>query len=161
MWLDPARTGQNLVWQNPWPPYIVASLLSSANPQGTITNSNLKLAALVLQEAAFLKAVHKTRMAAPRSGSDNTLTVSWSTHEAFMINPVVADLLRICALHSKDFFLNPSVFIIQVNKTAWPKMLPVYFIYLTLTFLPICLFSTPSCTVCGRSPFLRWNYFPE
>ena len=27
-----------------------------------------------------------------------------------MINPVVADLLRIRALHSRKFFLNPSVF---------------------------------------------------
>ena len=49
-------------------------------------------------------------MAAPRSGSDNTPTVSWSTHEASMINPVVADLLRLRALHSRKFFLNPSVF---------------------------------------------------
>ena len=49
-------------------------------------------------------------MAAPRSGSDNTLTISWSTHEASMINPVVADLLRIRALHSRKFLLNPSVF---------------------------------------------------
>ena len=27
-----------------------------------------------------------------------------------MINQVVADLLHICALHSRKFFLNPSVF---------------------------------------------------
>ena len=27
-----------------------------------------------------------------------------------MVNLVVADLLRICALHSKKLFLNPSVF---------------------------------------------------
>ena len=27
-----------------------------------------------------------------------------------MINPVVADLLRICVLRSRKFFLNPSVF---------------------------------------------------
>ena len=27
-----------------------------------------------------------------------------------MINPVVADLLRICALHSRKFFINPFVF---------------------------------------------------
>ena len=27
-----------------------------------------------------------------------------------MINPVVADLLRICTLHYRQFFLNPSFF---------------------------------------------------
>ena len=71
---------------------------------------NLELTALVLQEATLLKAVPKASMAALRSGSDNTLTVSWSMHEASMINPVVADLLRIRALHSRKFFSNPSVF---------------------------------------------------
>ena len=110
MWLDLARTGQNLVWRHPWPPDIITSLVSLANPQGTITNSDLELAALVLQETTLLKAVPKACMVAPRSGSDNTLTVSWSMCEASMINPVVADLLRIRALHSRKLFLNPSVF---------------------------------------------------
>ena len=110
MWLDPARTGQNLVCQIPWTQDIVTSLVSSTNPQGTITNFNLELAALVLQEATLLEAVPKARMAALLSGSDNTHTVSWSRHEANMINPVVAGLLRIRALHSRKIFLNPSVF---------------------------------------------------
>ena len=110
VWLDPARTGQNLVWQLPWPPDIVASLVSSTNPQDTIANSDLKLAALVLQEAILLEAVPKASMTAPCSCSDNTPTFFWSTHEASMINSVVADLLRIRALHSRKFFFNPSVF---------------------------------------------------
>ena len=76
MWLDPARTGQNLVWQHPWPPDIIASLVSSTKPQGTITNSDLEFAALVLQEATLLEAVSKARMETPHSGSDNTPTVS-------------------------------------------------------------------------------------
>ena len=49
-------------------------------------------------------------MAALRSGSDNTPTVSWSTREASTINLVVADLLRIHALHSRKLFLNNSIF---------------------------------------------------
>ena len=85
-------------------------MVSSTNLQGKITNSNLKLADLVLKEATLLEAVHKARTAALRSGSDNTPTVSWSTHEASMINPVVTDLLRIHAIHSRKFFQNPSVF---------------------------------------------------
>ena len=72
------------------------------NPKGTITNSDLELAALVLQEANLLGAVPKASMAAPRSGSDNTPTVSWSTHEASMINPVVVDLLRIHEVPGKE-----------------------------------------------------------
>ena len=57
LWLNPARTSQNLVWRLPWLPNIVANLVSSTNPQVTITNSDLELAALVLQEATLLEAV--------------------------------------------------------------------------------------------------------
>ena len=110
MSLDPARKGHNLVWQLPGPPDIVTSLVSSTNPQGTITNSDLEFPTLILQEATLLEAVPKAQMVALRSGSDNTPTVSWSTCEASMINLVVADLLCIRALHSRNFFLNPSVF---------------------------------------------------
>ena len=110
VWLDLASTGQNLVWRYPWTTDIIVSLVSSTNLQGTIDNSDLELAALVLQEATLLEAVPKARMAALLWGYDITPTVFWSTREASMINPVVADLLCIRALHSGKFFLNPSVF---------------------------------------------------
>ena len=103
MWLDSARKVQNLVWRLPWPPDIVDNLVSSTNPQGKITSFDLELAALLLQEATLLEAVPKAYMAAPRSGSDNTRTFSWSMHEASMINSVVADLLCIRVLHSRKF----------------------------------------------------------
>ena len=86
--------------------------------EGTITNSNLELSALVLHEATLLAAVPEARLAAPRSGFDNTPTVSWSTKEASTINMVVADLLCLNALHSRQFFLNPSVFITRASSTA-------------------------------------------
>ena len=110
VWLDPSRSGRDLVWRHPWPVDIVADLVSSTNREGTITNSDLELAALILHEDTLFDAVPEARLAAPRSGSDNTPTVSWSTEEASIINPVVAELLRPRALHSRQFFLNPSVF---------------------------------------------------
>ena len=57
VWLDPARTGQNLVLRLPWAPDIVNNLISSTNPQGKVTNSDLDIAALVLQKATLLEAV--------------------------------------------------------------------------------------------------------
>ena len=48
VWLNLARTGHNLVWRHPWPSDIIADLVSSTNPQGTITNSDLELSALIL-----------------------------------------------------------------------------------------------------------------
>ena len=104
VWLDPDRYVRNLVLHHPWPPEIITYLVPLKNIEGKITNSDLELAALILHEAALLAAVPTARMAAPRSGSDNTTTVLWSTHEASATNPVVADLLRICALHSRQFY---------------------------------------------------------
>ena len=104
MWLDPAGTGRNLVWWHPWTEDVTSKLVLSTNPHGAITNSDLELTTLVLQEATLHKAPPKDRMAALRSGSDNTPTVSWSTRKALMINLVVADLLRIRALHPRIIF---------------------------------------------------------
>ena len=98
------------MWHQPWPADIIAKLISSKNRQGTINNSDLELAALVIHEATLLVAVMEAKIAAPRSGSDNTTTVSWIMKEDSTINTVVADLLRLCALHSRQFFLNTSVF---------------------------------------------------
>ena len=63
----------------------------------------LELSDLVLHEAILLSADPEARMAAPVSGSDNTLTVSWSTREASTIEPGVADLIRIRVLHLRQF----------------------------------------------------------
>ena len=73
------------------------------NLKVTIKKSNFELATLVLHESTLLTAVPEACMAVPRSGSDNNPTVSWSIHEASTINPVVTDILRICALHSRMF----------------------------------------------------------
>ena len=110
VWLDTSHLGQDLVWRHSWPADIIADLISSVNGEGTITNSNLELAALVLHEETLLAAVPEARLAAPHSVLDNNPTVSWSTKEASTINPVVADLLCLRALHSRQFFINPSVF---------------------------------------------------
>ena len=98
------------MWRHPWPPDIIKALISDKNPEVTLTNSKLELAALVLHKATLLDTCLEAMMAVPRSVSDNTPTLSWSTRETSTTNPVVADLFRIRALHSRQFFLNPSVF---------------------------------------------------
>ena len=74
------------MWRHPCPADIIANLVSSTNREGTITNSDLELDALVLHEATLLAAVLEIRLAAPHSGSDNTPTVSWSTKEASVVS---------------------------------------------------------------------------
>ena len=92
------------MWRHPWPPRINKALISDRNPEGTLKNSNLELAALVLHEATLMETCPEATMAAPRSGLDNTPTFSQITREASTINLVVADLLCIRVLHSCQFF---------------------------------------------------------
>ena len=75
-----------------------------------MTNSDLKLATLVLHEATLLGLCSEANMATYCSESDNTPTSSCITRETSTIKPVVADLLRIHMLHPLNFFLNPSFF---------------------------------------------------
>ena len=100
MWLDPSHSGKDIAWRHPWPEDIITNIVSSTNREGEMTNSDSDL---VLHEAILLSAESEARMAAPIYGSDNTLTVSWSTREASTIQPVVAELIRIRVLHSRQF----------------------------------------------------------
>ena len=110
VWIDPNEDGVNYVWRLPWPADIRADLVSFENPRGRITNSDLELAALVLQEATFPFVSKDAAWRAPSTGSDNTPTVAWSFRESSTVNPVVADLLRIRSLVNRQFCLTPSVF---------------------------------------------------
>ena len=53
VWLNPNRDGRHYVWRLKWPADIIAALVSFNNPNGSVTNSDLELAALILQEATF------------------------------------------------------------------------------------------------------------
>ena len=53
VWLNLNGDGQHYVWRLQWPHDIMDDLVSFANPKGRITNSDLELAALVLQESLF------------------------------------------------------------------------------------------------------------
>ena len=57
VWIDPSLLGQYLVWRHPWPEDIIAKLESSTNREGTITNSNLVLAVIILHKATLLSSV--------------------------------------------------------------------------------------------------------
>ena len=110
MWLDISWSGHNLVWCHSCLPDIISNLVLDTNLKGQITNSDLNITAFVLGKATALASVPEACMATPHFESDNTPTIPWITYEASTINPVVADLLRIHALRSRYFFLNPSVF---------------------------------------------------
>ena len=86
----------------------MADLISLDNPKGRITNSDLELEALVIQEVTFPLIYIDPAWQAPSSGSDNTPTVAWTFKETSTINPVVADLLRIRSIPNRQITISPS-----------------------------------------------------
>ena len=73
VWLDPNLDGVSYVWRLLWPDDISNDLVSLRNPHGRITNSDLELAALVLQEAIFPLVSSSSAWRAPSTGNPCSL----------------------------------------------------------------------------------------
>ena len=86
------------VFRLQWPPDITANVISDANPKGTITNSDLELAGLVI---LWLMMEHVCGPLAEKRialFSDNSPTVSWVHRMACRSSLVAEQLLRVLAL---------------------------------------------------------------
>ena len=64
------------VWRAPFPSSVQQALVSTDNPSGSITNSDLELAGTIAHEAT-LAAVHDLRHCTIATFSDNTTAVAW------------------------------------------------------------------------------------
>ncbi len=87
------------VFRLQWPPNITANVISKANPRGTLTNSDLKLAGLVL---LWLMMEHVCGPLAEKRialFSDNSPIVSWVQQMACPSSLVAEQLIRVLALH--------------------------------------------------------------
>jgi hypothetical protein len=87
-----------LLWQAPFDKDDSADLLTFKKPKGTVTNSDLKLAAGLVQNdvAAHAFNIRKRTIA---SGSDNTPTLTWQKKKSTTTTSALAYLLRVQALH--------------------------------------------------------------
>ncbi len=86
------------VFRLQWPPDITANVKSEANPKGTITNSDLELAGLVI---LWLMMEHVCGLLTEKRialFSNNSPTVSWVERMACRSSLVVEQLIRILAL---------------------------------------------------------------
>ena len=110
VWIDPNEDGAYYVWRLTWLEDIRSDLVSTDNPHGRITNSDLELAAMVLQEVTFTFVSANLEWRSPFTGSNNTPTDTWTFREASTVNPVVADLLCLRSLFNIQFKITPSGF---------------------------------------------------
>jgi hypothetical protein len=87
-----------MVFRSQWPPDITANMISEATPKGTITNSDLELAGLIL---LWLMMEHVCSPLAEKSialFSNNSPTVSWVQRMACLSSLVAEQLIRVLAL---------------------------------------------------------------
>ena len=88
----------------------MADLVSFDNPKGTITNSDLELASLVVQEVVLPQIIKCLAWCTPTSCSNNNPTVAWAFRDSATINPAGADILSIRSDHNVHHRIVPSVF---------------------------------------------------
>jgi hypothetical protein len=89
-----------LVWRMQFPVTVQRSLVSSDNPTGTITNSDLELAATIMQHDAMCH-TYDVRERTVHTHTDNQATRAWQRHGSATTNSAPAFLLRIQAIHQR------------------------------------------------------------
>jgi len=95
VWFSLQQKMQPLLWRLAFPEDIKKSVVSLKNPQGSITNSDLELAAEVCAVSVILYHAPIIRHQALGTLCDNTPTVSWVTKMASKANtPISGRLLR-------------------------------------------------------------------
>jgi hypothetical protein len=93
---SPALGIPPIVWREPVPDDLQAAVVTEDNPHGTITNSDLELAATILQEALLGKfdIAEQTIL----TGCDNTPAVTWRHKGSNSLDGASAYLLRVASL---------------------------------------------------------------
>jgi hypothetical protein len=126
-----------IVWRQRWPQDITDAVVSTTNPDGHLTNSNLEMAGVVLQEAILGAALGPAKMQGAQTaiGCNNSPAVAWTTRMASQsASSIVFRLLRGLAMRQR------------ITKSAPPALFHVAGIQNTLAdvvFRPIKGLATP------------------
>ena len=91
---------QPLVWQLEWPSFVSEAIVSSDNPNGTITNSDLELAGGLLHLEAAAQAFDIRERTVVSKG-DNLNTTFWERKGSATSNSAPAYLLRMFGIHQR------------------------------------------------------------
>jgi hypothetical protein len=89
-----------LVWRLRFPATVQRNLVSATNTRGTVTNSDLELAATVIQHDAICHN-YDVRERTIHTSTDNRATQAWQRKCSTTTNAVPAFLLRLQAIHQR------------------------------------------------------------
>ena len=95
------------LWRQQFPPDLQEQLVSWDNPTGTITNSDLELAAAIAQQDVMAHTAD-LRDRTIHTHSDNTPTVAWLRKGSNSKAGPTANLLRLHAFHQRTFRYHPK-----------------------------------------------------
>ena len=94
------QPNQPLVWRTAWPHNITTSLITEANPHGSITNSDLELAGGLLH-LDIIAQHFDVRERTILSKTDNLATLFWQRKGSTTTNKAPAHLLRLFGIHQR------------------------------------------------------------
>lgn len=101
VWFDSAdRTQPPVLWRAAFPPNIQATLVTADNRSGTLSISDLELAAAIAHKAV-LAATRHTHERTIWLASDNRAALSWASKGSSTATSARAYLLRLNALHQR------------------------------------------------------------
>ena len=89
-----------VLWRHPWPQWVRDALVSSTNPQGTITNSDLELAGGLMHLDCAAQSFD-IRERTVLSRGDNLNTTFWERKGNTTTDSVPAYLLRLFGIHQR------------------------------------------------------------
>ena len=87
-------------WRQKFPNQVQKQFISSLNPSGTITNSDLELAGSIAHDAMLAQTIPLARRSLC-SFSDNTPTIAWRNKGSTTTSGPAAYLLQLAALHQR------------------------------------------------------------
>jgi hypothetical protein len=108
VWLSGTKPLAPTVWRVKWPKEVTDQLITEDNPTGTITNSDLEMAAELLGWLV-LEALKRLRHEHVGLCSDNSPTVAWQMRGASKRSAVANRLLRVLAVRMRRCRASPLV----------------------------------------------------
>ena len=92
-----------VLWRARFPQHVQDRLVSSDNPRGSVTNSDLELAGSIAQDDILSQALPGQSHLSTCTFSDNTPAVSWKTKGSTTTTGPAAYLLQQSALHRRHY----------------------------------------------------------
>lgn len=97
-----------LLWRSPFPEAVQRDIVSSSNPTGGITNSDLELAGTIAQHDVLVHQVD-CRERTIHTLTDNTPALAWQQKGSATTDGVPAYLLRLQAIHQRHYRYLPRL----------------------------------------------------